>query len=120
MDEKVRRLALLAGGALIGGFAGVRLSSNVPSTAGTTSLVPDGAEGTLNDASGLSQTPVHRHVVLNKNPGEQLVDEVRAYVVPHVLGGGLSFLPDGYTSPLRLRSERRFAGGVVELVYDVG
>lgn len=49
-----------------------------------------------------------------------LVGEVRAYVIPHVLGGGLRFLPDGYTTPLRLRSERRFAGGTVELVYDVG
>lgn len=48
-----------------------------------------------------------------------LVDEVHAYVVPHVIGGGLRFLPDGYTTPLRLRSERRFAGGVVELVYEV-
>lgn len=48
-----------------------------------------------------------------------LVDEVRAYVVPHVVGGGLRFLPDGWSRPLELRSERRFAGGTIELVYEV-
>lgn len=49
-----------------------------------------------------------------------LVDEVRSYVVPHVAGGGLRFLPEGWSVPLHLRSERRFADGTVELVHDVG
>ncbi|WP_435202677.1 dihydrofolate reductase family protein [Janibacter sp. GS2] len=48
-----------------------------------------------------------------------LVDEVSAYVVPYVAGGGLRFLPDGFATDLRLRHERRFGGGTVELVYDV-
>ncbi len=50
---------------------------------------------------------------------EGLVDEVSAYVVPHVAGGGLRFLPDGFTTALRLRAEHQWPGGVVQLVYDV-
>lgn len=48
-----------------------------------------------------------------------LVDEVTAWVVPHVAGGGLRLLPEGWSTGLRLRSERRWSGGTVELVYDV-
>ena len=48
-----------------------------------------------------------------------LVDEVTAWVVPHVAGGGLRLLPDGFSTRLRLREERRWPGGVVELAYDV-
>lgn len=48
-----------------------------------------------------------------------LVEEVSAYVVPHVAGGGLRFLPDGFTTALRLRAEHQWPGGVVQLVYEV-
>ena len=36
-----------------------------------------------------------------------------------VVGGGTPALPDGVRLDLRLRSERRFAGGAVHLAYDV-
>lgn len=48
-----------------------------------------------------------------------LVERISAHVVPHVAGGGLRFLPDGHSTPLRLLGERRWPGGTVELVYDV-
>lgn len=48
-----------------------------------------------------------------------LVDEISAYVVPHVAGDGLRFLPEGWRSPLRLREQRAWPGGVMQLVYDV-
>jgi dihydrofolate reductase len=44
-----------------------------------------------------------------------LVDEYRLFVVPFVVGGGTSWLPDDARVPLRLVDERRFAGGVVFL-----
>lgn len=47
-----------------------------------------------------------------------LVDELQVFLVPLVLGGGPSFWPRART-PLVLREERRFAGGVVWLRYDV-
>ena len=47
-----------------------------------------------------------------------LVDELEVFLVPLVLGGGLSFWPPTRT-PLVLRDERRLAGGVVWLRDDV-
>jgi dihydrofolate reductase len=47
-----------------------------------------------------------------------LVDEVQVFLVPLVVGGGLSLWPVTRTA-LRLCDERRFAGGVVWLRYDV-
>ncbi|HEY4753372.1 MAG TPA: dihydrofolate reductase family protein [Candidatus Limnocylindrales bacterium] len=46
-----------------------------------------------------------------------LVDDVRVYVNPVVLGGGLPFFPDGLRLDLRLVDTRRFAAGVVLLRY---
>jgi dihydrofolate reductase len=47
-----------------------------------------------------------------------LVDALQVFLVPLVLGAGLSFWPSTRT-PLVLRDERRFDGGVVWLSYDV-
>lgn len=48
-----------------------------------------------------------------------LVDEITAYVMPHVAGGGLPWLPVGFTSGLVLREQRAFDSGAVALVYDL-
>ncbi len=77
MGQMTRRAALLLGGMLLGGFAGAKLTSKVPSIAGTKSLLPEGAEGTLNDASLLNETPVAKHIVLRENPGASLIRRVR-------------------------------------------
>lgn len=49
----------------------------------------------------------------------EMVDEIVAVVVPHVAGGGLRFLPNGYGARLRLQEVRRFPGGAVALSYLV-
>jgi dihydrofolate reductase len=49
-----------------------------------------------------------------------LVDDVRMYVNPVVLGGGLPFLPPDLRLPLRLVDLRRFSSGVVLLRYLAG
>ncbi|MDP9345337.1 MAG: dihydrofolate reductase family protein [Actinomycetota bacterium] len=46
-----------------------------------------------------------------------LVDECHVFLSPVVVGGGTAALPDGVRWPLELRSERRFANGVVHLHY---
>jgi dihydrofolate reductase len=48
-----------------------------------------------------------------------LVDEVTAYVMPHLAGGGLRWLPEGAEGMLRLREQRAFDSGAVALAYDV-
>ena len=77
MGELTRRAILLAGGGIIGGIAGAKLSAKKPSLSGTRSLQPAGAPNTLNDASQLSETPIFRHTVAVENPGDVLVDAIR-------------------------------------------
>lgn len=49
-----------------------------------------------------------------------LVDEVRLFLYPVVVGGGTRFLPDGVRLSLELMEERRFDSGAVFLRYRVG
>ena len=46
-----------------------------------------------------------------------LVDELRLFLVPVVVGGGKRALPDGVHSELELLDMRRFADGAVYLGY---
>jgi dihydrofolate reductase len=46
-----------------------------------------------------------------------LIDEVRLFLSPVIVGGGTRSLPDGLRQDLRLLDERRFVGGVVYLRY---
>ena len=48
-----------------------------------------------------------------------LVDELRLFLVPAVVGGGTRALPDGVRLDLDLVDERRFASGVTYLRYRV-
>ena len=48
-----------------------------------------------------------------------LVDEVRLFVFPVLVGGGRSAWGEDVRARLELREERRFAGGVAHLRYDV-
>ena len=48
-----------------------------------------------------------------------LVDEIRLFLAPVIVGGGTRALPDGLTSSLELLDERGFANGFVYLRYRV-
>lgn len=48
-----------------------------------------------------------------------IVDEVRWFIVPAVVGGGTPFLPTGLHARLELREERRFGDGTAFLRYSV-
>lgn len=48
-----------------------------------------------------------------------LVDEVRRFVAPAVVGGGTAFLPGNLRLDLELLDERRFPNGTVYLAYRV-
>jgi dihydrofolate reductase len=48
-----------------------------------------------------------------------LIDEVRLYVSPIIVGGGLRALPDDVRLELSLLEERRFTAGVVYSRYEV-
>ncbi len=77
MRRFTRRAALVGAGALAGWAATSRFRGNLPVYDGTARIAPASGETILNDASGLSPTPVHKHLILNQDPGEALIDAVR-------------------------------------------
>jgi dihydrofolate reductase len=50
---------------------------------------------------------------------EGLVSEIRLFLSPAIVGGGLRALPDGLRLDLKMRDTRRFANGVVFVRYAV-
>ncbi len=49
-----------------------------------------------------------------------LLDELRVYVMPIILGEGVSlFSDDAISKPLQLKSSREFNSGVIELIYEL-
>ena len=110
-----RRAAIFGAGAAVGVVAARGIASRVPALPG------DRIGGTpgewLNDASGLSATPVHRHVVLGEDPGDALVaairaemDEARANGRPVNIGAAQTVLALHYPG----RRRQRGGGGVDE------
>lgn len=73
-----RRTALLGGGAVIGGLVTKTMSASNPTLDGTRFIKPVGAADTLNDASGLSETPIFRHITLQDDPNDALISQIRA------------------------------------------
>lgn len=77
MGRFSRRALLLGTGAVIGAFAANRLAPWQGTLDGVP-LVGPAPEGTLNDASLLSETPIAKHIVLTEDPGEALIARLRA------------------------------------------
>jgi FAD/FMN-containing dehydrogenase len=73
-----RRAALVLGGAALGALGARVTGPSAPSMDGTEILAPKAGEGVLNDASLLSETPIHRHVMRTEDPGEALLAALRA------------------------------------------
>lgn len=101
MNLITKRALLLGTGAVLGGAAVSRWGAKTPTLAGTTSLQPTGAENTLNDASGLSETPIHKHIVMTEDPGTALVDRLRAEIAEARADG----------RPVNLSAARHSMGG---------
>lgn len=59
-----RRSLLFGAGAAAGAIATRQLGSQNPSADGVAMIAPKGGAGVLNDASGLSETPIFRHITL--------------------------------------------------------
>lgn len=78
MGKWTRRAALMGAGAIVGGVATRSMVARNPSLDGTINTTAAGGEGTLNDASLLSETPIHKHIILKEDPGEALITAIRA------------------------------------------
>ncbi len=78
MGKWTRRTALLGTGAALGALGYRGLAAHNPTLAGAGTLAAENPPGTLNDASLLSRTPVHKHIILKNDPGDALVAAIRA------------------------------------------
>lgn len=72
-----RRAALMIAGGTAGWAAKGWLGADLPVYDGTARLSAASSEGMLNDASNLSPTPVHKHIILSEAPETGLIDRIR-------------------------------------------
>ncbi len=77
--KKLSRRALLLGVGGVAGFtASGKLRTTLPTLAGTESLKVPSGPAMLNDASGLSATPIHKHIISSDSYSDRLLETVRA------------------------------------------
>lgn len=75
----ITRRAAIFGAGVVAGVIGTRWVGGAgPSLDGVDLVSPSGGEGTLNDASLLSETPIFKHVVVKEPPGEAMLAALRA------------------------------------------
>lgn len=75
---RLSRRAMVFGAGVATGVVGTRLATaKLPVLDGVHLVRPTGASNTLNDASLLSETPIHSHITLSQDPGDALVDAIR-------------------------------------------
>ncbi|MEM1388685.1 MAG: FAD-binding oxidoreductase [Pseudomonadota bacterium] len=77
MKALTRRTALLAAGGVAGWGAARLFGADLPVLAGAQRLDVVSGDGVLNDASGLSATPVHAHLTLSESADEALIAALR-------------------------------------------
>ncbi|WP_298916979.1 FAD-binding protein [uncultured Roseobacter sp.] len=78
MNNLTRRTLLLGAGGVAGWTASAMFRAHLPVYDGTRGVASAPPGDVLNDASELSATPVHKHIILTQDPGDALVDAVRA------------------------------------------
>ncbi|MFC6761946.1 hypothetical protein ACFQFQ_24545 [Sulfitobacter porphyrae] len=77
MKKFTRRAALFGAGGAAGWTLSRSFGPNLPVYDGTRRIASGAGETTLNDASGLSPTPIHKHMIVKQDPDEALIAIVR-------------------------------------------
>lgn len=80
MKTFTRRSALVLAGAAAGWFTAKRYGSHLPVYDGTTRLDTTASAKIMNDASGLSATPIHKHLMLSENADDALIRILRTEI----------------------------------------
>lgn len=78
MRSVTRRSLLLAAGGAAGWYASNLFHADLPVLDGAGPVIPQAGDTILNDASGLSPTPIHRHITLTQAPDDSLIAALRA------------------------------------------
>lgn len=96
------RRAVLLGAGVAAGAVGTRwIGPQNPVLDGVAMITPTGAEGTLNDASLLSETPIFKHITLTDDLGEALLTALRTELTAAKSAG----------RPVNLSAARHSMGG---------
>lgn len=77
MKRFSRRAALLGAGGVAGWGLSRWLGADLPGDGGTSRITAPSGEAWLNDASGLSATPIHEHLILQHDSGDDLIAAIR-------------------------------------------
>ncbi len=96
-----RRAILLGGGVAAGALATRHVGTQLPILDGVSVIAPEGGTATLNDASRLSETPIHRHIIMRDDPSETLLSALRAELTEAAAEG----------RPVNLSAARHSMGG---------
>lgn len=78
MKNFTRRSALVGLGGVAGWTLSGALRPNLPVYDGAAKIAATSGESILNDASGLSATPIHKHIIATENPDDGLITRIRA------------------------------------------
>jgi FAD/FMN-containing dehydrogenase len=70
-------IALVGGAAASGAFLARHVAPTGQTLEGVDLITPSGGPQTLNDALRLSETPIHRHIIVQDDPGEALLAALR-------------------------------------------
>jgi FAD/FMN-containing dehydrogenase len=73
-----RRAVLLGAGAAVGATATRWVGAQNPAIAGAGVIAPLGGDGVINDASLMSETPIHKHLVIADNAPDKVLAALRA------------------------------------------
>ena len=68
---------LVAGSAAVGVIGTRHIGPSGPTLAGVDLVHPEGNKSTLNDASRLSETPIHKHILLKDDPKDVMLSLLR-------------------------------------------
>jgi len=68
---------LVAGSAAVGVIRTRHIGPSGPTLAGVDLVHPEGNNSTLNDASRLSETPIHEHILLKDDPKDVMLSLLR-------------------------------------------
>lgn len=78
MKKLSRRAALFGGGGFVGWGIASTMKPSLPVYSGTRTLVQKAGDEILNDASGLSATPINKHLIIATDANQALVEKIRA------------------------------------------
>lgn len=81
MNKFTRRAALLGAGGVMGWGLSRWFEPDLPAYDGTARIIAPTGDKILNDASGLSTTKIHKHMIIKEDVGDTLISIIRREII---------------------------------------